>query len=89
MNTPKVYAPTVRRRTPTGSTKLVGYFDCTAYGSGYFRRQGWPGAVVLNKSGQMLDMVTGEVYFDERFKTDSESGHVLRTLISNISEVNP
>lgn len=70
MTTSKVYAPTVRRRTPTWPTKWASYFDCTAFGSGFFRIGSAPGAVVLNPAGQILDIRTGEVYFDERFKTE-------------------
>lgn len=73
------YAPRVRRRTPTWPSRMASYFDCTDFGSGFFRCQGGPGAVVLNKSGQMLDIVTGKVYFDARFKSEMEEKNAFQT----------
>jgi hypothetical protein len=73
------FAPRVRRRTPTWPSRMATYFDCTAFGSGFFRCQGGPGAVVLNRSGQMLDIVNGRVYFDARFKSDAEVEKNLQT----------
>lgn len=57
----KVFAPMVRRRTPTWPTKWAGYFDCTQWGSGYIRRSQSPGAVRL-QGDTLLDIRTGEVY---------------------------
>ena len=66
--TAKDHAPVVRRRTPSFPTRFASYFDCTKWGSGFFRvaNQG-PGAAVLNKAGHLLNLQTGEVYLDERF----------------------
>ena len=65
----KTYAPVVTRRTPTFPSRNARYFDCTKYGSGYHRVNTVPGACVLNQQGLMLDLRTGEIYTDERFKT--------------------
>ena len=73
------FAPRVRRRTPTRPSRMATYFDCTAFGSGFFRCQGGPGAVVLNKSGQVLDIVSGKVYFDARFQSDADPKDVFQT----------
>lgn len=72
------FAPRVRRRTAWPS-RMASYFDCTAFGSGLIRCQGGPGAVVLNKSGQVLDIVSGKVYFDARFQSDADQKDVFQT----------
>lgn len=63
----KVYAPMVRRRTPTFPSKGASYFDCTRWGAGYMRVGGGPGAAILDDKGHCLDLRTGEVYVDKRF----------------------
>lgn len=73
----KTHAPVVRRRTSTWPSRMANYFDCTQWGGGYFRLGGGPGAVILNgQNGTMLDMRSGEVYHDERFKATENEGMV-------------
>ena len=65
--TSKTFAPTVKRRTPTWPSRIASYYDCSKWGSGFFRVGRGPGAVVLNTKGEMLNMATGEIYVDARF----------------------
>jgi hypothetical protein len=64
----KTYAKVVRRRTPTFPSRYAFYWDCTPWNGGFVRRHVMPGAVVLNTLGDMLDLHTGEIYQDERFR---------------------
>ncbi len=63
------HAPIVRRRTATFPSRMRAYFDCTAWGAGFFPASGvGPGAVVLNhRTGVCMDMQSGRVYRDSRF----------------------
>lgn len=64
----RTFAPVVRQRTATFPSRMARYFDCGQWGSGYFRTGQGPGAVVLNAMGVMLNIQTGEIYNDVRFK---------------------
>lgn len=65
----KVYAKIVKRRGDIFPFRNGNYFDCREHGFGYVRAGIGRGAIVLdNRKGLMLNIGTGEVYTDERFK---------------------
>lgn len=63
-------AQLVKRRR--GFPARVGWFwDCTPWGDGFIRKSDAPGAVVINrKDGTMVDIQTGRVYIDARFREE-------------------
>lgn len=67
------FAKIVRRRTPTFPARWANYYDCTPWGSGFFRCTSAPGATVLT-SGRCLNIQTGEVYHDGRFSDELPNG---------------
>jgi len=64
------FAPIVKRRGDIFPFRNGEYFDLRKWGHGYARAGMGRGAVVLcNKTGRMLNMASGEVYIDDRFKS--------------------
>jgi hypothetical protein len=63
-----MYAPIITRRQPRFPFRNGAYFDLTKWGGGYVRYVSMPGAIVVNDEGLMMDLRSGEVYFDNRFK---------------------
>lgn len=66
-------APIVQRNTPTFPTRRAAYFDCTAWGGGFIRITGGPGAVVLS-GDVLLNLSNGHVYRDPRFTSVMTEG---------------
>lgn len=63
-------AQLVQRRR--GFPARVGWFwDCTPYGGGFIRKTDAPGAAVINDGdGTLVDMRSGRVYIDKRFRKE-------------------
>ena len=67
------FAPIVRRRRDVFPFASGDYFDLRKWGHGYARAGMGRGAIVLcAKAGRMLNMASGEVYIDDRFKEQAK-----------------